>query len=148
MHSDYDNKICNDIMHNDITSINLICMYAVMAHYCGQHIPVVAVSAQQRPCSGDLWLQCCSVLHGASVGCEVTVACSRVQHCSCSRTAQLRFLNSYSDIFLANLGAVSADIVLSPGWSDDGTKAGWRWLSLAGAGTKSVHPPSLPLVMQ
>ena len=25
-------------MHNDITSINLICMYAVMAHYCGQHI--------------------------------------------------------------------------------------------------------------
>ena len=73
MHLDYDNKICNDIMHNDITSINLICMYAVMAHYCGQHIPVVAVSAQQRHCSGDLWLQCCSVLHGASVGCEVTV---------------------------------------------------------------------------
>ena len=51
MHSDYDNKICNDIMHNDITSINLICMYAVMAHYCGQHIPVVAVSAQQQHCS-------------------------------------------------------------------------------------------------
>ena len=103
MHLDYDNKICNDIMHNDITSINLICMYAVMAHYCGQHIPAVAVSPQQRPCSGDLWLQCCSVLHGASVGCEVTVACSRVQHCSCSRTAQLRFLNSHLDIFLANL---------------------------------------------
>ena len=56
MHSDYDNKICNDIMHNDITSINLICMYAVMAHYCGQHIRMhsgggSAVSAQQRPCS-------------------------------------------------------------------------------------------------
>ena len=54
MHSDYDNKICNDIMHNDITSINLICMYAVMAHYCGHRIPVVAVSPQHRPCSGDL----------------------------------------------------------------------------------------------
>ena len=32
MHSDNDNKICNDIMHNDITSINLICMYAVIGY--------------------------------------------------------------------------------------------------------------------